>query len=70
MVAVDRGRGRHGALVTPDSAGGRFYIVLARANELDGQYTMLGRITSGVDVVDTIALGDRMKTVKIVEAEP
>jgi len=55
-------------LVTPDSAGSQFYIVLAGASELDGQYTVFGRVTSGMEVVDKIALGDKMRTVKIVEA--
>ena len=54
----------------PDSAGSQFYIVLAGANELDGQYTVFGKVTSGMDVVGKIALGDKMKTVKIVEAAP
>ncbi|MDO8475318.1 MAG: peptidylprolyl isomerase [Candidatus Rokubacteria bacterium] len=57
-------------LLTPDSAGSQFYIVLAGANELDGQYTVFGKVTSGMDVVDKIAVGDKMKTVKIVEAAP
>ena len=55
-------------LVTPDSAGSQFYITLTPATELDGQYTVFGKVTSGMDVVDKIALGDKIKTVKIVEA--
>lgn len=55
-------------LVNPDSAGSQFYIMLAGASELDGQYTVFGKVTSGMEVVDKIALGDKMKTVKIVEA--
>jgi peptidyl-prolyl cis-trans isomerase B (cyclophilin B) len=54
----------------PDSAGSQFYIVLAEAPELDGRYTVFGKVTSGMEVVDKIALGDKMKTVKIVEAAP
>ena len=57
-------------LVTPDSAGSQFYIMLAGAGELDGQYAVFGKVTSGMEVVDRIALGDKMKTVKIVEAAP
>jgi cyclophilin family peptidyl-prolyl cis-trans isomerase len=57
-------------LVSPDTAGSQFYIVLAPANELDGQYTVFGKVTSGMDVADKIALSDKMKTVKIVEAAP
>ena len=57
-------------LVSPDSAGSQFYIMLAGAGELDGQYAVFGKVTSGMEVVDRIALGDKMKTVKIVEAAP
>jgi cyclophilin family peptidyl-prolyl cis-trans isomerase len=49
----------------PDSAGSQFYIMLGRANHLDGQYTAFGRVVSGMDVVDKIKVGDRVKTVKI-----
>jgi peptidyl-prolyl cis-trans isomerase B (cyclophilin B) len=55
-------------LVSPDTAGSQFYIMLASAPELDGQYTVFGKVSSGMDVVDKIVLGDRMKIVKIVEA--
>jgi peptidyl-prolyl cis-trans isomerase B (cyclophilin B) len=44
--------------------------MLAGAGELDGQYAVFGKVTSGMEVVDRIALGDKMKTVKIVEASP
>ena len=62
-VAMARG-------LTPDSAGSQFYITLAGAAELDGHYTVFGKVTSGMEVVDKIVLGDTMKTVKIVEAAP
>ena len=52
----------------PDSAGSQFYICLAPANFLDGQYTVFGIVTKGMDVVDKVKVGDKMKTVKIVEA--
>jgi dolichyl-diphosphooligosaccharide--protein glycosyltransferase len=39
----------------PDSAGSQFFIVLKDSNFLDGQYTVFGRVTSGMDVVDKIA---------------
>jgi peptidyl-prolyl cis-trans isomerase B (cyclophilin B) len=53
----------------PDSAGSQFYITLAPAHFLDGQYTVFGKVVAGMDVVDKIRPGDRMKSVKIVEAE-
>jgi peptidyl-prolyl cis-trans isomerase B (cyclophilin B) len=52
----------------PDSAGSQFYITLAPAHFLDGQYTVFGKVVAGMDVVDKIRPGDRMKSVKIVEA--
>src|ERR671914_1953750 len=39
----------------PDSAGSQFFIVLKDSNFLDGQYTIFGRVISGMDVVDKIA---------------
>jgi peptidyl-prolyl cis-trans isomerase B (cyclophilin B) len=52
---------------SPDSAGSQFYITLAPAHFLDGQYTVFGRVTSGMEVVDKIKVGDKMKSVKIIE---
>jgi peptidyl-prolyl cis-trans isomerase B (cyclophilin B) len=54
----------------PNSAGSQFYITLAPALFLDGQYTVFGKVTSGMEVVDKIKVGDKMKSVKIVEAAP
>jgi cyclophilin family peptidyl-prolyl cis-trans isomerase len=40
----------------PNSAGSQFFIVLKDSNFLDGQYTVFGRVISGMDnVVDKIA---------------
>jgi len=49
----------------PDSAGSQFYITLAPTPHLDGQYTVFGRVTSGMNVVDAIKVGDRIKTIKV-----
>jgi peptidyl-prolyl cis-trans isomerase B (cyclophilin B) len=51
----------------PNSAGSQFYFTLAPAHFLDGQYTVFGKVTSGMEVVDKIKVGDKMKSVKIVE---
>ena len=53
---------------SPDSAGSQFYICFKPAPFLDGQYTVFGIVTSGMEVVDGIKIGDKMKSVKIVEA--
>ena len=39
----------------PDSAGSQFFIVLKDSNFLDGQYTVFGKVKSGMDAVDKIA---------------
>src|SRR3970040_394749 len=53
-----------------DSGCSPFYRMLAVGSELDGQYAVFGKVTSGMEAVDRIALGDKMKTVKIVEDAP
>ncbi len=50
----------------PDSAGSQFYITRRPARGLDGQYTVFGRVTRGMDVVDRLKVGDRIKTIAIV----
>ncbi len=50
----------------PDSAGSQFYIMLGPALFLNGQYTAFGRVVGGMDVVDRIKVGDRVKTITIV----
>ncbi|MBA4370307.1 MAG: peptidylprolyl isomerase [Coriobacteriaceae bacterium] len=51
----------------PDSAGSQFYICLAPQPGLDGQYTVFGKVIEGMDVVEKIAVGDVMTSVKIEE---
>lgn len=38
----------------PDSAGSQFFIVVKDSPFLNGQYTVFGQVTSGMDVVDKI----------------
>ncbi len=52
----------------PDSAGSQFYITYGTTPHLDGNYTVFGKVTSGMEHVDRIKQGDRMKSVVIVEA--
>ena len=51
----------------PDSAGSQFYITYGAQPHLDGSYTVFGQVTSGMDLVDQIKQGDKMKSVTIVE---
>lgn len=50
----------------PNSAGSQFYILKQDASGLDGQYAVFGRVVEGMEVVDCIKPGDRMKTVTAV----
>ncbi|MCS6884207.1 MAG: peptidylprolyl isomerase [Acidobacteriota bacterium] len=52
----------------PNSASCQFYITLAPTPFLDMQYAVFGKVTEGMDVVKRIARGDRMNSVRIVEA--
>lgn len=49
----------------PDSADSQFYICLGSPSFLDGQYTVFGQLTEGMDVVRQIRPGDTMKVVRI-----
>jgi len=52
----------------PDSAGSQFYITYGPTPHLDGNYTVFGQVVSGMEHVDRIKQGDRMKSVAIIEA--
>jgi cyclophilin family peptidyl-prolyl cis-trans isomerase len=43
----------------PDSAGSQFFIVVKDSSFLDGQYTVFGEVTNGMDVVDEIVNAPR-----------
>ncbi len=42
---------------SPDSANSQFFIMTAPAPHLDGQYTVIGRVIAGQDVVDGLKKG-------------
>ncbi|MCA9388747.1 peptidylprolyl isomerase [Candidatus Berkelbacteria bacterium] len=49
----------------PNTNGSQFFIML-EDTPLPPQYTIFGEVIEGQDIVDQIAVGDIMKTVKIV----
>lgn len=53
---------------SPNSAGSQFYICLADARFLDRQYTVFGQVTSGMDAVNAVKVGDVMEKVAIENA--
>ncbi len=65
-IGIDHKRGylaaaRLGDQVNPrrESSGSQFYICLADLPNLDGGYTVFGRVVEGMDVVDLIAAVER-----------
>jgi peptidyl-prolyl cis-trans isomerase B (cyclophilin B) len=63
---------RRGDQVNPDrkSSGSQFYICLAPAPFLDGQYTIFGGVIEGMNVVDQIKVGDHIKKVTLSSTLP
>lgn len=51
----------------PNSAGSQFYICLEPQRSLDNQYTVFGQVTEGMELVQKIKIGDRMKSVSVSE---
>ena len=43
----------------PNSANSQFFIMFAPAPHLNGQYTIVGQVIDGMDVVDAIKKGDQ-----------
>ncbi|PYM20275.1 MAG: peptidylprolyl isomerase [Candidatus Rokuibacteriota bacterium] len=52
----------------PDSAGSQFYITFGPQTHLDGNYTVFGKVVSGMEHVDAIVQGDKMTAVTILDA--
>jgi len=56
-----------GPAQTTPSSGSQFYITLGAQAGLDGDYTVFGQTTKGLDVVKKIAVGDVIQTITIEE---
>ena len=52
---------------TRASSGSQFYITLAPTPFLDGAYTAFGHVIAGMDVVQSIAIGDVIEKITITE---
>ena len=53
----------------PHSANSQFFIVLADSTFLDRQYTVWGRVVSGMEFVDRIKKGDRARNGAVVDPD-
>jgi peptidyl-prolyl cis-trans isomerase B (cyclophilin B) len=51
----------------PDSAGSQFYFTKKASPHLDGAYTIFGKATEGLDVINKIEAGDEIKKITIEE---
>lgn len=57
-IPFDRGVVGMARSQDPDSANSQFFIMFAPGDFLNGQYTVVGRVISGMDVVDAITKGE------------
>jgi cyclophilin family peptidyl-prolyl cis-trans isomerase len=53
------------ALSGPDSGGSQWFINLSPQPQLDGTYTIFGRVTDGTGVLARIAQGDLIRTIRL-----
>ncbi|WP_069301653.1 peptidylprolyl isomerase [Neptunicoccus sediminis] len=53
----------------PNSANSQFFIMFAPAPFLNGQYTVVGKVLSGQDVVDSIKKGDQSANGAVAEPD-
>ena len=60
---------RQGDQVNPEraSSGSQFYVTLAATPHLDGAYTVFGKVVDGMDVVESIGIGDVIQSITIEE---
>ncbi|KUJ80767.1 peptidylprolyl isomerase [Ruegeria marisrubri] len=56
-ITYDRGIVGMARSQDPDSANSQFFIMFAPGPFLDGKYTVVGKVTGGMDVVDAIKRG-------------
>lgn len=77
-VAFERGVVGMARSQSPDSANSQFFIMFDAATHLNGQYTVVGKVTDGLDVLDAIKRGsgrggavkdapDQMVSVKVID---
>jgi len=77
-INYDRGVVGMARSQSPNSANSQFFIMFDEGSFLNGQYTVVGRVTEGMDVVDAIKRGagangavigtpDQMKAVRVTD---
>ncbi|AUO08346.1 peptidylprolyl isomerase [Paenibacillus jamilae] len=48
-----------------NTGGSQFFICYAPQPHLDGVHTVFGKVTKGMEFIDTVKQGDKMKEVKV-----
>lgn len=66
VTALPYERGTVGmALSGKDTGGSQFFVALSRQPHLDAGYSVFGRVTDGMDVVEKLQRGDRIVRVRV-----
>ncbi len=52
------------ALAGPDTGGSQFFVAVSSQPHLEGTYPVLGYVDGGMEVVDRITQGDRIRTIR------
>jgi peptidylprolyl isomerase len=68
-ISFDRGVVGMARAQSPDSANSQFFIMFAPGPFLNGQYTVVGRVIEGMEVVDAIKRGNQSQN-GVVEEDP
>jgi cyclophilin family peptidyl-prolyl cis-trans isomerase len=63
-VPCARGTLGLGRSISPDSGDSQFFFNLTENHRLDNQYTVFAKVVRGLDVMDTLRQGDRIKTIR------
>lgn len=54
---------------SPDSANSQFFIMFAPASHLNGSYTVVGKVESGMEFVDAIKRGDQRQNGSVTDPD-
>ncbi len=54
------------ALAGKDTGGSQFFVTLSKQPHLTGKYTVFGKVTSGMEVVDALEQGDAIEEIEII----
>ncbi len=67
VLEHERGAVAMARSTAPDSASSQFYFPLADADDLNGDFAVFGMIVEGLELIDTIEIGDRITDAEVIE---